>query len=122
MAKVAGGLVDIADLGTDTGWVSLTLASGIGGTLEVRRVGDYVDYRGAVNPPTNWGSANSSTTIATVPANYRPSATKAWVSSLDVASAGAKAVIRLTTAGVLTLRPELATRTEPLIVAFGFLI
>lgn len=60
---------------TDTGWVAVTAAAGFSSNLEVRRIGNRVQYRGSLSPDTDWGVANSPqqpVAVGGVPAEFRP--------------------------------------------------
>lgn len=74
----------------DTGWVSVPAAAGFTSSLEVRRIGDQVTYRGSILPSTDWGAANSlQQPVATggVPAEFRPPASLIYLGATAAATA-----------------------------------
>src|SRR5512134_2030007 len=58
----------------DTGWVSVPAAVGFTSSLEVRRIGHSVTFRGALTPAANWGAANAlnqAVDVGGIPAQFR---------------------------------------------------
>lgn len=58
----------------DTGWVAVPAAAGFTSSLQVRRIGHSVTYRGSLLPTVDWGAANSlQTPVAAggIPAEFR---------------------------------------------------
>jgi hypothetical protein len=91
MAKVAGGLVDLADLPVKTAFTSLTLENGWTAVrpVEVSRYGDVVNVRGQV-------SGGSAQTFVTLPAWARPGAILRVPAWNETASAGGIVVVNTT--------------------------
>lgn len=59
----------------DTGWVAVPAAAGFTSSLEVRKVGGKIEYRGSLLPNTDWGVANSAqqpVAAGGVPVGFRP--------------------------------------------------
>jgi hypothetical protein len=121
MAIRAGGLVDVADFGTDSGWEPLTLLAGYTGTLFARRIGNRVNVRGIVNPSTNWGAANADNQIcSTVPTSLQPG--NAFVTICASASSTAGAYFRAASAGAnINIRPSNASYTGGVYVNYDYL-
>jgi hypothetical protein len=73
MVRAAGGLVDIADIGIDTGWVPVTSASGTtqvsGHEVQVRRIGVQVYLRGRLERSS---SSATQTWTAALAAQFCP--------------------------------------------------
>lgn len=58
----------------DTGWVSVPAAAGFTSSLQVRKIGHSITYRGTLTPTVDWGAANSlQQPVATggIPAQFR---------------------------------------------------
>lgn len=91
MAKVAGGLVDLADLPVKTAFTSLTLQNGWTAvrTVEVSRYGDVVNIRGQV-------SGGSAQTFTTLPDWARPGAVLRVPAWNETAGAGGIVVVNTT--------------------------
>lgn len=77
MTRAAGGLIDVADVGTDTGWIACVLAAGITNIasypLSYRRMNGLVFISGRVTgltAATNVQLTNS--TGGALPVGYRP--------------------------------------------------
>jgi len=100
----------------DTGWVTLTLASGFTATqvFQIRRIGMAVWMRGVVTPSTNWGAAGTNSTIVAsggIPADMRP--VSGYVAAQIAIGSSVGATFRVTPQvdGSLTVLPQQATST-----------
>jgi len=113
MTLAAGGRIDITDLGIDTGWVAVTLASGItnvsGYTLVVRRMGDLVRLRGRIDGLTV--DTNNTITGTALAVEFRPAIPIQDLQMPTNSSTGTLEVVRawVTDAGVLSMRPDVGT-------------
>lgn len=77
----------------DTGWVSVPAAAGFSSSLEVRRIGHSVTYRGSVAPAVDWGAASSlqqPVAAGGIPAQFRTP------NSLNYVCATASAIVTTT--------------------------
>lgn len=58
----------------DTGWVAVPAAAGFTSSLNVRRVGHLVMFRGTLLPAVDWGAANSlqqAVAVGGIPVQFR---------------------------------------------------
>lgn len=102
-----------------TPWLAGTYVSN---GLQVRTLGDMVFWRGRLGPGVDWGAANATNTAMTgIPAQYCPGVEMGWVLTPFLNSASLKFQVRLTPAGTLTVRADLASRTEQVFINFCFL-
>jgi hypothetical protein len=77
----------------DTGWVAVPAAAGFTSSLEVRRIGHSVTYRGSLLPTVDWGAASSlqqPVAAGGIPAQFRTPV------SLNYVGATASAVVTTT--------------------------
>ena len=110
----------VAD-GTDTGWLTLTMASGwtANSSVQYRRIGRWVYVRGLIRDDDGVIAAGTYTT-ATLAAGYRPGADQHWPAVAWVAGGtDAFAEVYVTTAG--TLGVIVYGNTTGVRVAFNFL-
>lgn len=92
----------------DTGWVTITIASGItlNTPFQVRRVGLTMWTRGQINSGT---TANTTTALATLPTAYRPaSAVRVPVAGVNPAH---NATLMINSNGLVQLRTGAAVGT-----------
>lgn len=120
MTKAAGGLVDIADLDPDSGWIPIPLLAGFTGTLEGKRVGDDIKWRGIVTPATNWGAAQADNAISTaVPSQLQPPGPLAELKAGTAATTAA--IFRVAINGAnINVRCGAATHTSGVYIVFNF--
>lgn len=100
---------------TDTGWVSVTAAAGFTSTLEVRRRGNEVTYRGTLLPNTDWGAANSlqqPVAAASIPAEFRPPASLIYIGGSGAGSAANLFRIAIQSNGGVQVRCNTASHTN----------
>lgn len=120
MTKAAGGLVDIADLDPDSGWIPIPLLGTFTGTLEGKRVGDDVKLRGIVTPGTNWGAAQADNAISSaLPTELQPPGPLAELKAGTAATTAAIFRVALNGANI-NVRCGAATHTGGVYVIFNY--
>ncbi|MEU4386766.1 hypothetical protein [Promicromonospora sp. NPDC023805] len=120
MTLAAGGLVNVADIGVDSGWIPITLMAGFTGTLEGRREGDDITIRGVVTPNTNWGAAQTDNQIVdALPPELR---TPGPLAELKAGTASTTAAIFRVAfnAAAINVRCGAATHTGGVYVSFAY--
>lgn len=99
----------------DTGWVNITAAAGFTSTLQVRRIGDQVTYRGTLVPNTDWGAANSlqmPVAVGGVPAEFRPPASLIYIGASGATSAANLFRVAIQSNGGIQVRCNTAAHTN----------
>jgi hypothetical protein len=100
---------------TDTGWVAVPAAAGFTSTLEVRRQGNEVMYRGTLLPNVDWGAANSAqqpVAAGGVPAEFRPPASLIYIGGSGAGSAANLFRIAIQSNGGIQVRCNTAAHTN----------
>ena len=99
----------------DSGWVNITAAAGFTSTLQVRRIGDQVTYRGTLVPNTDWGAANSlqmPVAVGGVPAEFRPPASLIYIGASGATSAANLFRVAIQSNGGVQVRCNTAAHTN----------
>jgi hypothetical protein len=115
----------VAPLTPPSSWVAATpwLNSGfVSNGLQVRTFGALVFWRGRLGPNVDWGAANSTNAaMSGIPPEYSPSVEMGWVATPNLNSASLRMQVRITAAGALTVRADLASRTEQVFINMCYL-
>lgn len=99
----------------DSGWVNITAAAGFTSTLQVRKIGDEVTYRGTLVPNTDWGAANSlqvPVAVGGVPAEFRPPASLIYVGATGATTAATNFRVAIQSNGAIQVRCNTAAHTN----------
>lgn len=96
VGNIANELVQLEDLLSDSGWITLPLASGItayneANTPQYRKIGKLVIIRGTVK-----GVTARNTVIGTLPAGFRPSKANPYVQNTSLGTGNFATQTRLT--------------------------
>ena len=100
----------------DTGWVNVPTASNTSGTFIARKLGDLVSIKANVSVTI---SANTTTTIATVPAQFRDVSTRQMSSQW---TSGELNYGDITSAGVVRVRRSQSATATGLVMNTSYLI
>jgi hypothetical protein len=74
VAELYRRLLTYQPLLLDTGWVTIPAAAGFTSSLQVRKIGRSITYRGTLTPTVDWGAANSlqmPVAVGGIPAQFR---------------------------------------------------
>lgn len=99
----------------DTGWVAVPAAAGFTSTLEVRRIGEEVMYRGTLLPNVDWGAANSlqqPVAAGGVPAEFRPPASLIYLGASGAGVATTVFRVAVQSNGGIQVRCSTAAHTN----------
>lgn len=96
VGNIANELVQLEDLLSDSGWITLPLASGItayneANTPQYRKIGKLVIIRGTVK-----GVTARNTVIGTLPSDFRPSKANPYVQNTSLGTGNFATQTRLT--------------------------
>lgn len=99
----------------DSGWVNIAAAAGFTSSLQVRRIGDQVTYRGTLTPTVDWGAANSlqmPVAVGGVPAEFRPPASLIYIGASGATSAANLFRVAIQSNGGIQVRCNTAAHTN----------
>lgn len=113
MTRRAGGLIDVADLPVDTGWLTLTMNTNYSSSnAEYRRIGDVVYVSGNISysgANADWGTAFNTIHGAVCTLPIPPLKASVIIAMGSNAAADHRFRLALTTDGNLAVRPMSAS-------------
>lgn len=126
MTLLAGGLVDIGDF-ADTGWVNRAadLESGFSelDSLDSRRIGNVVYWRGRIEPDTDWGAAQSNNNVfADVGSMWTPDQNHGELSPASTNDFSDYFRVVLTSSGTMQVRFTAASQNNPVFITLRYIV